>query len=235
MKDSFGKAHPWDPDSCGRRFLTCGACRPCTCTSVPQEPYQIYKVCNSYLYVVDEVLQPAEHLDDVKKVAVPDLGAIFGGGGSASASPSPSPVPSPVPASPAPDKGPAAAVPAPTDVPAPTVASPSPSPSPSPALKPCDTTLAAAASASGLSILSTVLGQEAIARLLPDPAGAYTLFAPSDAAFFSLLSTFSEAGGWRGPGAMSSGRSLEVPASPPSADWLGRTSTYRHDHCHRRL
>jgi uncharacterized surface protein with fasciclin (FAS1) repeats len=45
---------------------------------------------------------------------------------------------------------------------------------------------------SGLGLLSTVLAQDAYASALPDPAYPYTLFAPTDAAFFDLLSTFSE-------------------------------------------
>ena len=114
---------------------------------------------------------------DVQKVEIPDLNLGGGGGSPAPSSPTPS---SPTPSSPAPSS--------------PTPSSPTPEPS-TPAPPPCDKTFAqVAGETSGLGLLSTVLAQQAYASALPDPAYPYTLFAPTDAAFFDLLSTFSE---WR--------------------------------------
>jgi uncharacterized surface protein with fasciclin (FAS1) repeats len=42
----------------------------------------------------------------------------------------------------------------------------------------------------GLSILKTVVSQSQFSSALPDPSGNYTLFAPTDTAFFSLLTTY---------------------------------------------
>lgn len=109
----------------------------------------------------------------MQKVEIPDLN--FGGGGGSPAPSNPAPEPSsPAPSSPAPSS------------------SPTPEPS-TPAPPPCDKTFAqVAGETSGLGLLSTVLAQDAYASALPDPAYPYTLFAPTDAAFFDLLSTFSE-------------------------------------------
>jgi hypothetical protein len=60
---------------------------------------------------------------------------------------------------------------------------------PSAAPPACDTTFADAAKNAGLNILSTAVSQEAIASRLPDPTAANTIFAPTDAAFLSMLST----------------------------------------------
>jgi len=57
----------------------------------------------------------------------------------------------------------------------------------------CATTFAeVAGQTSGLGILKTVLSQDSYAAALPSPGENYTLFAPTDAAFFDLLKTFSE-------------------------------------------
>eukprot|EP00887_Chlorella_sp_A99_P001188 scaffold14.g1188.t1 len=54
----------------------------------------------------------------------------------------------------------------------------------------CDTTFKQAAADQGLSVLSAVLGQQAVASLLPDPAQNLTVFLPTNSAFIHLLSTF---------------------------------------------
>ncbi len=69
-------------------------------------------------------------------------------------------------------------------------------PLPCPALPqtpPCNVTWAEAAKQqAGLSLLATVLGQDAIAKQLPGPGSPNTLFAPTDTAFFNMLATLSE-------------------------------------------
>lgn len=57
----------------------------------------------------------------------------------------------------------------------------------------CDKTFAqVAGETSGLNLLKTVLSLDQYSSALPDPSANYTLFAPTDAAFFALLKTFSE-------------------------------------------
>ncbi|KAL4444029.1 hypothetical protein ABPG75_011766 [Micractinium tetrahymenae] len=118
----------------------------------------------SWVYLVDEVLKPAYNLSDVLAVQIPD--SLGGGSSPAPANPAPA---SPAPSSPAP-------------------ASPAPS---SPAPPACDKTFAQVAEETGgLTILKTMLGQEQYAAALPSPAYDYTLFAPSDNAFFAFLAAF---------------------------------------------
>ena len=77
------------------------------------------QVCNSWIYIVDEVLLPADKFSEVPVVQIPDLSAIFGGG---SSGPSPSPTPDASGASPAPVLPAVPSAPAPegtTPVPAP--------------------------------------------------------------------------------------------------------------------
>jgi hypothetical protein len=72
---------------------------------------------------------------------------------------------------------------------------------------------------SGLGLLRTVLSQPQYASALPDPSGNFTLFAPTDAAFFDLLSTFSERGWgfWGGGGdRMGGGLKARSGIGPPS-------------------
>ncbi|KAI3427129.1 hypothetical protein D9Q98_007066 [Chlorella vulgaris] len=150
------------------------------------------QVCNSWVYVIDEVLIPAYNLDDVVTVQIPDF--AFGDNSTPSPSPSPSPSPAtPAPASPAP-ASPAPASPAPAS-PAPTTATPAAPSSPAapgpPTAPACDKTFAqVAGETSGLNLLKTVLSLDQYSSALPDPSANYTLFAPTDAAFFALLKTF---------------------------------------------
>ena len=107
---------------------------------------------------------------DVAAVDISGLDKLGGGGGGGS-TPSPTPSPSPTPA----PEGGAVAPPA------------------VPAVQQCDKTFAqVAGETSGLSLLKTVVSQAQFSSALPDPSGNYTLFAPTDAAFFGLLSAFSE-------------------------------------------
>lgn len=63
----------------------------------------------------------------------------------------------------------------------------------------CDKTFAqVAAETGGLTILKTMLSQPQYAAALPSPAYDYTVFAPSDNAFFAFLAAFSEAEARRG-------------------------------------
>lgn len=63
-------------------------------------------------------------------------------------------------------------------------------PCPQPA---CDKTFAQVAEETGgLTILKTMLSQPQYSAALPSPGYDYTLFAPSDNAFFAFLSAFSE-------------------------------------------
>ncbi|KAL4529457.1 hypothetical protein Ndes2526A_g04243 [Nannochloris sp. 'desiccata'] len=179
------------------------------------------KVCNSYIYITDEVLVPSdnEKLGGVQPVTIPE--ALFGGGGG----PEPAtaatgdttlvpdvPIVVEVAEEPPVEEPPAPSCVIPSNV-KPVVADPAPAPAadPSGAVQPvplvdpapvdpatttppasgpiCNTTLAEAAKANGLSILATALSQPAIASQMPDPANPTTYFAPVDAAFLNLLTT----------------------------------------------
>ncbi|KAL4430028.1 hypothetical protein ABPG77_004398 [Micractinium sp. CCAP 211/92] len=152
---------PWDPKVAGAVDVK-QVCPSCS----SGDPSQ---TC-SWVYIVDEVLKPAYDLSDVLTVQIPDS-LNLGGGGPAPASPAPA---SPVPASP-PAAGPVPSNPAPS-----TPASPA-----------CDKTFAQVAEQTGgLTILKTMLSQPQYAAALPSPAYDYTVFAPSDNAFFAFLSAF---------------------------------------------
>ena len=199
------------------------------------------KVCNSYIYITDEVLVPSdnEKLGGVQPVTIPE--GLFGGDGApepvTAATDDTTLIPDVVevvpdvvevvpdvveePAAPvcvipsnvkpvvaAPAATPSGSVqPVPLVDPVPVTSTP-PAATPSGSVQPvplvdpvpvtstppdsgstCNTTLAEAARANGLSILSTALSQPAIASQMPDPANPTTYFAPVDAAFLNLLTT----------------------------------------------
>jgi len=75
------------------------------------------------------------------------------------------------------------------DDPVPTTITPPATVTPPASESTCNTTLAEAAQANGLSILSTALSQPAIGSQMPDPANPTTFFAPVDTAFLNLLTT----------------------------------------------
>jgi uncharacterized surface protein with fasciclin (FAS1) repeats len=169
----------------------------------------VIPVCNSYIYITDEVLVPSddEKLGGVQAVTIPE--GLFGGdSGSqepATAGNTTAPVAPPaVEEPPAPscvipsnvkpvEPAPTPAVSAPAGSVLPVLLEPTPAPtSPAPAAPvaaTCNTTLAEAANSNGLSILSTALAQPAIASQMPDPSNPTTYFAPVDSAFLNLLTT----------------------------------------------
>jgi len=153
------------------------------------------QVCNSWIYVTDEMVVPSsdEKLSGVQTVTIPDN--LPWGPSSSSSSPAPSPpVAAPAPILPPPPPSPPACIipGGQTPVGDNTTATPPAALPAAPAPAPCNTTFAAEANAAGLSILSTALGQPSIAAALPDPSQPNTLFAPVDTAFLSMLTTLSE-------------------------------------------
>lgn len=129
-----------------------------TVAGVSEMPIQ---VCNSWVYIVDEVLLPGYDIGDVPKVQLPADNPF---------SPT-APAPSPANESPA-------------------AGGPAPAPGPAPESPSCNSTWQEAAKAQqGLSLLATIMGQGAIATALPGPGAGNTLFAPTDNAFFSMLTT----------------------------------------------
>lgn len=127
------------------------------------------QVCKSWIYITDHVLVPAvtERLKNVEPIAIPENLPWE------NSTPTPAPIETITVASPPP------AVPPPPACVLPTPIAP-----------PCDTTLADAAKAAGLTVLATALSQPAIASQLPDPSLPGTFLAPVDAAFTDLLTTF---------------------------------------------
>lgn len=173
----------------------------------------VIPVCNSFIYVTDEVLVPSsdEKLGGVQAVTIPD--SLFGGPPAETPAPTPDPAATPAPtvvADPTvvvtdPTVTDPTATTAPTDpvcvIPTPGTTTPAPTPEPTPTPAPvvvpepvaavepvaCDTTLADAAKANGLTILSTALSQPSLGNQMPNAGLPTTFFAPVDTAFLSLL------------------------------------------------
>lgn len=177
--------------------------------SQPRRTDPCLQVCNSWIYVVDEVLLPAWDVDDVPTVTLPDTSNLF------PTTPSPSPEaeqPAPEPevcgnrrlhaASAHRGQGHTAlgrlvllrGVCLPSAIPFCTLSRSLPVRSwPLQAPGGCNVTWQEVAKEQqGLSLLAGVLGQEQVASALPGPGEANTLFAPTDAAFFNMLATLSE-------------------------------------------
>lgn len=173
----------------------------------------VIPVCNSYIYVTDEVLVPSddEKLGGVQAVTIPD--SLFGGPPAETPAPTPDPAATPAPtvvADPTvvvtdPTVTDPAATTAPTDpvcvIPTPGTTTPAPTPAPTETPAPvavpdpvvavepvaCNSTLADAAKAYGLTILSTALSQPSLGNQMPNPGLPTTFFAPVDTAFLTLL------------------------------------------------
>ena len=169
----------------------------------------VIPVCNSYIYVTDEVLVPSndEKLGGVQAVTIPD--SLFGSPPADTPAATPAPTTAPVVidtpvvatnTSSTDPVTPTCVIPTPgTTAPAPTPA-PTPTPTPAATVAPaattapvtavdCNTTLADAAKANGLTILSTALAQPSLGGQMPNPGLPTTFFAPIDTAFLSLLTT----------------------------------------------
>lgn len=183
--------------------------------SQPRRTDPRLQVCNSWIYVVDEVLLPAWDVDGVPTVTLPDTSNLF--------PTTPSPSPSPGPEQPAPEPEPEVCckrrlhagstlclpgsgshcagelvLPRCGCLPAAGPSAHSHAPLPVRSWPPqapggCNVTWQEVAKEQqGLSLLAGVLGQEQVASALPGPGEANTLFAPTDAAFFNMLATLSE-------------------------------------------